>query len=674
MQDTLADQNPKYNSKLFYRVLSYLVPTVVIAFLSIWLVSSSTIETQIRERVTRGLKLSATGLATTLDATLNDMLSDAATTSRLYLPQEAIESGDPKNFQWYADELVSKKNRYLAIVVSDSNGKVIGTNTVNQEGEPGFAKNLGRDLSKEAWFQSIPQTDKSEAFILAQERPTMFLPVLDENEYVTGVIYPVFDILDEPIGLISFFISHKHFGKLLDQFTITHRGVVESLALLSTADGKILAHPASLSGEQPWNSIDSLTTPPSGQWRAPNQLNFFMNESALQTQANWPWRIITLKLDTIVNAPITAVSQKLIILFFFTLMVTLVIIFWIVHQLIKPIEELTLSISTMKRAADFKPLKVTRSDEIGKLTHSFNTMTSTVADYEEHLERFVPKKSLALLGTQSVLEVELGQQAEKELAVLFLDIRGFTALVENMTPADTFSLLNSFLKAIGPVVSKHNGIIDKYLGDGLLAYFYRDDSSCDDAIACSIEMMQKLEEYNQTNREGSIPGFRTDGRKREALQVGIGVHSGKVVFGTIGHEDRVDFTILGDTVNTTSRIETLTKNLGASLIVHESVIQKSKSKYANRYIGAVQVKGKTDPLRLWEVFSESDPALRQKKQDSIADFSKALEYFEANKKLEAYELFEAVVKKNADDKVAQYYMDWCNVNRAPHTYDRKGDV
>ena len=674
MQDNLADQNPKYNSKLFYRVLGYLVPTVVIAFLSIWVVSSSTLETQIRDRVTRGLKLSATGLATTLDATLNDMLSDAATTSRLYLPQEAIESRDPKNFQWYADELVSKKNRYLAIIVSDSSGTVVGTNSVNQKGEPGFSDNLGKDLSKEPWFKNVSQSEQGEAFILTRERPAMLLPVLGDGEYVTGVVYPVLDILDEPIGMIAFFISHKHFGEILDQFTVTHRGVVESLAVLSTVKGDLLALPASLREKQPWQSIAALAPKVDGQWQAPNGLRFFMNESLLQTQTNWPWRIATLKLDTIVNAPITAVSQQLIILFFCTLMVTLLIIFWIVHQLIKPIEELTLSISTMKRAADFKPLQIKRSDEIGKLTHSFNTMTSTVADYEEHLERFVPKKSLALLGTQSVLEVELGQQAEKELAVLFLDIRGFTALVESMTPADTFSLLNSFLNAIGPVVSKHHGIIDKYLGDGLLAYFYRDESSCDDAIACSIEMMQKLDEYNKTNRQGSVPQFRTDGAQRSALEVGIGVHSGKVVFGTIGHEDRVDFTILGDTVNTTSRIETLTKNLGASLIVHESVIQKSKSDYPNRYIGAVQVKGKTEPLRLWEVFSESDPIIRQKKQDSRDEFSKALSYFEENNKQEAYSLFETVLKQNPDDKVAKYYMNWCNMNRAPHTYSRKEDV
>ena len=477
----MADQNPKFNSKLFYRVLGYLVPTVVIAFLSIWLVSASTLETQIRERVTRGLKLSATGLATTLDATLNDMLSDAATTSRLYLPQEAIESGDPKNFQWYADELVSKKNRYLAIVVSDSSGKIIGTNTVNRQGQPGFADNLGQSISGEPWFQKISELEQNEAFILTRERPAMLTPTLGEAEYVTGVIYPVLDILDEPIGLVSFFISHKYFGEILDQFTVTHRGVVESFALLKSVDNGILARPATLTDQQPWKSIDTLEHQSSGQWLAPNELNFFMNDAELQTQTKWPWTIVTLKLDTIVNAPITAVSQKLIILFFCTLMVTLAIIFWIVHQLIKPIEELTRSISRMKRAADFKPLQISRNDEIGKLTHSFNTMTSTVSDYEEHLERFVPKKSLALLGSESVLEVELGQQAEKELAVLFLDIRGFTALVESMTPADTFSLLNSFLSAIGPVVTRHHGIIDKYLGDGLLAYFYRDESSCDEA-------------------------------------------------------------------------------------------------------------------------------------------------------------------------------------------------
>ena len=131
-------------------------------------------------------------------------------------------------------------------------------------------------------------------------------------------------------------------------------------------------------------------------------------------------------------------------------MVTLAIIFWIVRQLVKPIEELTQSISTMKRAADFKPLQITRYDEIGKLTHSFNTMTSTVTNYEEHLERFVPKNHWPCLRPTAFWKLSWGNRLKKILAVLFLDIRGFTALVESMSPADTFSLLNSFLSAMGP--------------------------------------------------------------------------------------------------------------------------------------------------------------------------------------------------------------------------------
>ncbi|MBC2704046.1 adenylate/guanylate cyclase domain-containing protein [Desulfobacula sp.] len=141
-------------------------------------------------------------------------------------------------------------------------------------------------------------------------------------------------------------------------------------------------------------------------------------------------------------------------------------------------------------------------------------------------ERFVPKQFLNLLGKDEIISVQLGDQIEKNMTILFSDIRGFTSLSKQLTPQQTFNFLNSYLSQMESVIMSHHGIIDKYAGDAIMALF---PTSADNAVNCANAMRARLWKYNI-------------GRKRagyEPVKIGIGLNSGLVMLGTIGGSERI---------------------------------------------------------------------------------------------------------------------------------------
>ena len=211
-------------------------------------------------------------------------------------------------------------------------------------------------------------------------------------------------------------------------------------------------------------------------------------------------------------------------------------------------------------------------------------------------ERFVPKRFLSLLGKESIVEVQLGDHVEREMSVLFADIRFFTALSEQMSPRENFQFLNSYLQRIEPVVEDHNGIIDKYIGDAIMALF--EDS--DDAVAAAIAMLAELEEYNLGRaRAGYLP-----------IRLGIGINHGSLMLGTIGSSGRMEGTVISDAVNLASRIEGLTKEQQASLLISDQCRKNLRhgDDYRLRKISDVKVRGKRDLITIWEVLARQQRA------------------------------------------------------------------
>ncbi|MBW4678819.1 MAG: AAA family ATPase [Microcoleus vaginatus WJT46-NPBG5] len=273
---------------------------------------------------------------------------------------------------------------------------------------------------------------------------------------------------------------------------------------------------------------------------------------------------------------------------------------------------------------------------------------SRLAQLNQAYERFVPNQFLQFLEKSSIIDVELGDQVQLEMSVLFSDIRDFTTLSESMTPADNFKFINSYLSRMEPAITENHGFIDKYIGDAIMALF---SGEADNAVKAGIAMLRRLTEYNQHRRKSGYP----------PIQNGIGINTGTLMLGTVGGQNRMDGTVISDAVNLASRVESLTKNYGVSLLITEQTYSRLKnpSQYAIRTIDTVKVKGKSEAVTVYEVFDANPPEIKEAKLATLPLFAEALAFYSEGKLTEAARLFKDCLCQNQGDLVAQIYFERC---------------
>lgn len=260
--------------------------------------------------------------------------------------------------------------------------------------------------------------------------------------------------------------------------------------------------------------------------------------------------------------------------------------------------------------------------------------------------RFVPHEFLQFLDKESIEDVRLGDQVQREMSILFADIRSFTTLSEGMTPQENFNFLNAYLKRVSPIIRQHRGFVDKYIGDAVMALF---PETAEDALHAAIAIQKKVSEYNEYRVE---QGWRP-------IQVGIGLHTGRLMLGTIGEAERMESTVISDAVNLASRMEGLTKLYGASIIVSESSLfgLEELAPYHFRFLGRVQVKGKRKPISIFEIFNGDPEKVIDLKLKTKQMFEKGLMYFYGRQFTQAKIYFQNVLKDNSGDRAAKLYLD-----------------
>ena len=267
----------------------------------------------------------------------------------------------------------------------------------------------------------------------------------------------------------------------------------------------------------------------------------------------------------------------------------------------------------------------------------------------EAYSRFVPTEFLSMLNKRSILDVKLGDQIQKEMTVLFADIRGFTSLSESMTPQENFNFINSYLKVMEPIISKHNGFIDKYIGDSIMALF---PGSADDALNASIEMLKELENYNILRaNSGYAP-----------IKIGIGLNTGNLMLGTIGGKNRMDGTVISDSVNIASRLESLTKDFLVPLIISENVVLSLDNieNFQIREIDNVVMRGKSHSILIYECFDPDGLTQREAKSENKDEYHLALaEYRNQNYQMAKLHFLNCE-KRCPRDPVLSIYINRCN--------------
>jgi adenylate cyclase len=247
---------------------------------------------------------------------------------------------------------------------------------------------------------------------------------------------------------------------------------------------------------------------------------------------------------------------------------------------------------------------IDRRDELGALARSFNHMSDSLQlsfgqlqQTLESFERFVPEKFLHVIAPRGIENIAVGEYAKRQMTILFADIRGYTSLSEMQTPEEMFKFLNEYIACVGSVIDREGGFIDKYIGDAVMALF--DDAHTDGALRAAIGMQTALDEFNQ-KRE--MQGFNP-------VAIGIGLHQGEVVMGTVGFTSRIDSTVIGDAVNVSSRVEGLTKEYQCDILVTDATVAGLADATAfdlQLVAAAVKVKGKATPIGLYQLKASID--------------------------------------------------------------------
>ncbi|MEB3279304.1 MAG: response regulator [Lyngbya sp.] len=290
-------------------------------------------------------------------------------------------------------------------------------------------------------------------------------------------------------------------------------------------------------------------------------------------------------------------------------------------------------------------------------------------DASEKLRLFVPEQFLERIAPQGVDSIKLGNFTEEELTVLFCDIRGFTTIAESQTASQTYEWLNVFFNQMSACIDSNFGFIDKYLGDAIMAVFDRENFHSQDAMNAAVIMQKSLEKFNQERHQFKI---------KEPLKIGIGINTGMGMIGTLGSESRMDSTVIGDVVNTASRLEGLTKTYGCKILVSQATIfhrqqpsnsslleenrhqprQISNSFYYRR-LDQVNPRGKQEPIKIYELFGNQIYLVDPAKIQTLTLFEKGVKAWQLGDFTQALLYFKQVIEQDPTDIVAELYIKRC---------------
>jgi adenylate cyclase len=315
-------------------------------------------------------------------------------------------------------------------------------------------------------------------------------------------------------------------------------------------------------------------------------------------------------------------------------------------------KEMVLSGDTVSVNLTAQPLRGTRGEKLGSMLliediSSEKRVKSTMSRYMD------PTVADKLIESGE----ELLGGVSSEATVLFSDVRSFTTITEELGPQGTVTLLNEYFTLMVDCIQQEGGMLDKFIGDAIMAVFgtpLAHDDDEDRAVRAAISMLRELSEFNRLR----------DVQGKKPVRMGIGVNTGNVVSGNIGSPKRMDYTVIGDAVNLSARLESACKEYSAQILTSEFTLEQLRGTYRTREIDLVIVKGKTEPVAVHEVLDYHDEQTFPNMRDVLSQFSHGLDSYRRANWRTAVSAFEQALSLNPQDNLCQTYIDRCHFYEA----------
>jgi len=292
-------------------------------------------------------------------------------------------------------------------------------------------------------------------------------------------------------------------------------------------------------------------------------------------------------------------------------------------------------------------------DELGKVSKGLNNMAEElqfqfdrITKLNESTIRFVPVQFMEHLGVSDITKMKLGDSVQRVISVLFFDIRSFSINSEMMTARENFEFINRILGIAGPVIRKHNGFVDKYIGDAAMALF----TNGIDAVRAGIELYQQIVVDKSSRVKIGVDG----------IDIGVGIHSGSVMMGIVGENERLSSTVISANVNLASRLESLTKQTASGVLITRSTLNQlagHEEEFSYRFIGMVQAAGVNEVVALFDMLDALMPKDKKRRLATKVVFESGVRKYHMKDYAAAVSRFQKVVAADPNDKCAAHYLE-----------------
>ena len=362
--------------------------------------------------------------------------------------------------------------------------------------------------------------------------------------------------------------------------------------------------------------------------------------------------LVTADSYTVALSIVGLFEDVIIFIFFMTVLLIVMMTFFSV-RISRQIRKTTKIVSQIA-SGDFSARAVRRSnDELGeictqvnKMAQNLETMFEEKDKNEKFYYKFVPEKFRELLGKEKLTDLTLGDAQSKEFSVLFCDIRAFSLNSEMMTAKEIFKFVNIIYGIAGPIIRNHGGFVDKYIGDAVMALF----ESADAAVEAGIEIYRSIVLNKETAQRLNV----------SEINIGVGIHTGMAEIGIVGEEERLSGTVISDTVNLSSRLESLTKTYKTAMLISKDTLDhmKTSDSLDLRYLGMVQVAGVNEVRSLYEVLDCLPDEERQLRSASKSEFKEALRLFHMGERDKAIERLQELSDCGKGDHITKMYLKY----------------